>query len=38
MEQSLSDFVLYRFSKEEEDKLEDIFIKTEKKLLEFLDN
>lgn len=35
--QDLADFVLHRFSKEEEEKLEEIFIKTEKKLLEFLD-
>jgi PTH1 family peptidyl-tRNA hydrolase len=35
--QDLSTFVLGRFSSEEEQKLGDIFIKTEKKLLEFLD-
>lgn len=35
--QSLSDFVLYRFSKMEEDKLFEIFNKAENKLLEFLD-
>lgn len=36
-EQDLSNFVLGKFSKDEEEKLEEIFIKTEKKLLEFLD-
>ena len=35
--QDLSTFVLGRFSNEEEQKLEEIFAKTEKKLLEFLD-
>lgn len=36
-EENLSDFVLSRFSKEEEESLNEIFVKTEKKLLEFLD-
>jgi PTH1 family peptidyl-tRNA hydrolase len=36
-EQDLSNFVLGRFSKDEEEKLGEIFTKTEKKLLEFLD-
>lgn len=35
--QDLADFVLHRFSKEEEEKLFDILSETEKKLLEFLD-
>lgn len=36
-DESLSDFVLNRFSKDEENKLNEIFVKTENKLLEFLD-
>lgn len=36
-EQDIADFVLSRFSKDEEDKLYEIFTKSENKLLEFLD-
>ncbi|MEG1705573.1 MAG: aminoacyl-tRNA hydrolase [Clostridia bacterium] len=35
--QSLSDFVLFKFTNEEQSKLSDIFKKTEDKLIEFLD-